>query len=468
MFVAAVSLEASAQNDLTFYHFGKATPQGNHLNPSYFPDSKVYVSLPGLSGINMSVNNSFSYRDILIEADGGDSLKLDVDNLLSKLKKGNALNVSANISLFQFGIRLRDYGAITIFANERVSAGMIYPRSLLEYAWRGNGDFIGQTFTESDAKVNATHFREYGIGYAHQLNVLGVRKLRVGGRIKILQGILNVKSSDNLSVDLTTEPDKYNLNIALHDPAFFTAGIEAIDSGEEENDTYFLSNANKGLGFDLGAELELNEKINLSLAINDIGGITWKEEVKNYTVSNNSIDFSGLDLRNLDDVTDALEDTLSNKFDDQENTNSYRTKLSTRTFVGGTYQVFPKGKISATIANYFQLGKPNTSFGVGYTHEFGKILTLSGTIAKKPHQNPALGTGFSARFGFFQMYAVVDDLFGFTDARKIQSVDFRFGINFLFSRMGKVKEKTKKEKNVPDAVPAEYQDGNPEKNTEGQ
>ena len=44
------------------------------------------------------------------------------------------------------------------------------------------------------------------------------------------------------------------------------------------------------------------------------------------------------------------------------------------------------------------------------------------------------------------MYAVVDDLFGFTDARKIQSVDFRFGINFLFSRMGKVKEKIQQNK----------------------
>jgi hypothetical protein len=466
-FLATVSVEALAQNDLTFYHFGKATPQANHLNPSYFPDSKVYVSLPVISGINASINNSFSYNDILIEADGGDSLKLDVDNFLSKLKRGSSLNFNANISLFQFGVRLRDYGAITVFANERVNGGMIYPRDLLEYAWRGNGEYIGETFTESNVKVNATHFREYGIGYAHQFEVLGVRKLRVGARIKMIQGLLNTKSGDNLSIDLTTEPDRYNLNIALNDPAFYTAGIDAIDNDEGDNDTYFISNANKGVGFDLGAELELNEKINISLAINDIGSINWKEEVRNYTVTNSTVDFSGLDLRNLDDITDALEDTLSNKFNDQENTNSYSTSLSTRTFIGGTYQVLPKGKISATIVNYFQLGKPNTSFGVGYTHEFGKILTLSGTIAKKPHQNPAFGSGFAARFGFFQMYAVVDNLFGFTDARKIQTVDFKFGINFLFSRKDKVKESSKKEKKELEAIPEEYQDDETNNNTPG-
>ena len=219
LILSTVLSNAFAQNDLPFYHMGNATPQGNHLNPAFFPESKVYVSLPALSGINMSVNNGFSYSDALFDVPGEDSVRLDVDNLLAKMRGGSSLNFNANISWLQVGVRLKDYGAITFFANERVNAGFVYPVSLLEYAWRGNGDFIGQTYTESDIKADATHYREFGLGYTHQLEVLGTRKLRVGARIKLIQGFLNIQSADDLSVNLTTEPDHYNLNIAINEPA---------------------------------------------------------------------------------------------------------------------------------------------------------------------------------------------------------------------------------------------------------
>ncbi|MEQ6121946.1 DUF5723 family protein [Reichenbachiella sp. MALMAid0571] len=455
-----LAFTTKAQNDLTFYHMGKATPQANHLNPSFFPDSKVYVSLPAISGINLSLNNSFSYNDVIVDVPGEDSVKLDIDNLLSKLKKGNNLNFSTTISLLQVGVRLKDYGAITFFANERAFAGMSYPVNLLEYAWRGSGDYVGKKLIEDEAKVNATYFREIGVGYAHQLEVLGSRKLRVGARIKLLQGISNIKTADDFSVSIDTQEDNYHLNIAVDAPVIHTAGLE-VD--EDDIDTYIMGNSNKGLGFDLGGELELNDKINLSFAINDIGGITWKEEVVNYTANNTEIDFGGLDLKLLDDndVTDALEDSLKNKFDQVETSDSYSSKLSTRTFIGGTYQVFPRGMVSATISNNFILGKPNTAFGIGYTHQFGKILTLSTTIAKKPHQSPVIGGGFAARFGFFQLYTMVDDFIGYADATSWQSSDVRFGINFLFGRKDKVKKAKSNKQESQDTTPEiETESGN--------
>lgn len=441
-----------AQNGLSFYHLGKSTPQGNHMNPSFFPDAKFYVSLPALSGIQVSLNNGFGYEDVFTEIPNTDSVLLDVDNLLAKLDNGDFLEFNSNISLFQFGMRLGQSSFFTIFANERVSAGIVYPLELLKYAWRGNQEFLGQTFTESDLRVSVNYFREYGIGYSQEIDVLGGRKLRVGARVKMLQGIVNANTSDNLSIDVRTDADRFNLNIAVNDPVFRTAGIESIDGNDAGS--YITSNANKGVGFDFGAELELNEKINLALAVNDLGGISWTEGIKNYTVNNTEIDYEGLDLKNTDDLSQALKDTLSAKFDDDTNTESFKTNLDTRTFIGGTYQILPKGRISASISNKFILGKTNTTIGVGYTHRFGKAFTASTTIVKKPNQKPSIGGGFALRLGFFQLYSTIDNAFVFNDVTKVNKIDLRFGINFLF---GRNKAKTKR-KSGKFAIPEEYLD----------
>ena len=397
----------------------------------------------------MSVNNDFTYSDVLKKIPGTkDSLRLDIDNFLSKIGNGSSINFNTNISIAQIGFRIRDFGAVTIFANERAYGGLVYPKSLIEYLWNGNGEYVGQTFTSEDIKTGFNYFREYGVGYSHQLTVLGTRKLTLGARIKVLQGFVNIKTADNFSVDILTDSDTYNLNIAVNDPAFYTAGIDILE--DDDSDGYFGSNANKGMGFDLGAELELNEKINLSVAINDIGSITWKEGVRNYTVNNTTIDFGGIDLKDDDDLSSTLEDTLRNKFDDEKNAFEYSSKLNTRTFIGGTYKLSKHGTASATISNTFAVGKTNTSFGLGYTHQFGKIFTLSGTISKKPQHRPAIGAGFATRFGFFQLYGSMDNILGIADATQLQTVDFRIGMNFLFGRTANVKaKKAKKEKTKP-------------------
>lgn len=431
-----------AQSDLAFYHMKNVTPQGNHMNPTYFPDAKFYVSLPGISGISINLDNAFGYADVFSEIPNSDSVLFDTDKLLSKISEGDYLNFNGTISLFQFGIKLGAKQSINVFANERVIGSVSYPRALLEYAWEGNGEFVGETFTEKNLKVSATHFREMGIGYTRKINI-GSSTLSIGARVKVLQGILQAKTSDNLSVDVLTNADRLNINISINEPAFFTAGVEVIDKGEDVG-SYFISNANRGMGFDLGAEFELNDKLSFAMAINDIGKITWKEGVKNYTLANSNIDYEGLNLKDLDDLTKQFKDTLSAKFDDNTNVNSFSTKLSTRTFIGATYQVLSKSTVSASISNLFILGQANTTFGLGFTQSVGKVLTASATISKQTGQSPALGGGFAARFGIVQLYTTFDNLLGYADVRTISNTDFRIGINFLFGRSGSKRKENDK------------------------
>jgi hypothetical protein len=274
----------------------------------------------------------------------------------------------------------------------------------------------------------------------------------------MLQGLVNVHSSDNLSFNVNTDSLNFDLNVSVNDPVFYTAGIDDNSLGGDNAGSYLGSNGNKGFGLDLGAEFDLNEKINIALAINDLGSINWSDEVKNYTVNNTQISYEGLDLKDTNDLGGALADTLSAKFNDEENALSFKRSLDTRIFLGGTYQILPKGNISASITNKFILGKPNTSFGVGYTHKFGKILTASGTMTKKPKQKPTFGGGFAFKLSFFQLYAVVDNAFGYSDVTSLKNMDFRIGLNFIFGSH-KPKErvvKDKEEKELISPFPPEY------------
>lgn len=447
-----------AQNDLSFYHLGKSIPQGNHMNPTFFPDAKFYVSLPVISGIQMSLNNSFGYKDLFTKIPNTDSVLINVDNLLSKLDNGDRIDFNSNISLFQFGLRLNQTSFITVFANERISAGMAYPVEFLRYALKGNLGYGGNSFTERDLKISANYFREIGVGYSRDLSILGGRRLSVGVRIKMLQGLVNVHSSDNLSFDINTDSQSFDMIVDINEPAFYTAGIDDNSLGGDNPGSYLGSNGNRGFGLDLGAEFDLNEKVNIALAINDIGSINWSDEVKNYTVNNTRITYEGLDLKNTDDLGGALTDTLSSKFNDEENALSFKRSLDARIFLGGTYQILPKANISASITNKFILGKPNTSFGLGYTHKFGKILTASATMTKKPKQKPSFGGGFALKLGFFQLYTVVDNAFGYRDVTSLKNMDFRIGINFIFGSH-KPKEiilKEKEEKDLLGPFPPEY------------
>lgn len=438
------------QSGLAFYHMGSVTPQSNQMNPVFFPDAKVYVSLPGISGVSFNLNNAFAYSDILTEIPNDDHVLFNVDNLLSKIGKGDFLNMNMDVSLFQFGLRLGDKQTISIFANERVSGGMLYPRDFLEFAWRGNGDFVGETFTERNLKASLNWYREIGIGYTRRFQIMGTKTLTVGARIKTLQGIVNVKTADNLALNILTNSNRLDMNVTIDAPAIFTAGIEKFEDEDQDASSYIMSNSNGGVGFDLGAEMQVNDKLTVALGINDLGKINWKEGIKNYTASDQTINYEGIDLKDLDDVTQELEDTLRAKFNDQRNTNPYSSSLNTRTFIGATYQILPNSRISASISNVFILDKANTTIGVGFTQSVGKVLTASATISKKSQQAPAIGGGFAVRLGFFQLYTAFDNLLGYSDVRNMQNVDFRFGINFLFGRFKpKAIEKTPTEELGP-------------------
>ena len=458
--IFVLSIQVKGQSDLTFYHLNDATPQSSLHNAAFFPDAEFYFSLPGLSGLNVKMNNAFSYNQLMKPVEGTDSVKVDVNGVLEELKEGDNLRLSGDVSLFQFGIRVGDK-AFTLFYNMRYNGGMRYPTQFLNYFVNGNGNFIGERVEEKEISGGGIAFSELGVGYSQDFLILEDKRLTVGARLKYLQGIAHVSASKNASVTMFTDPATYDLSVVFNNASFRTAGFNELEGDDTAGYLIgFGKNKNTGFAVDLGAELEINERLTGYLSVNDLGFINWKQDVESYTFVNNEIVLNGFDDLEDIDFGQALEDSVDVWSVRDTTSESFRTPIGTRVIMGATYSVFNNGSVAGSISyNGSSYGSSEIGFGVGYTHQFGKTLTLSTSVVKEQFRPVKVGGGFMVRFGLLQLYGSFDDIMnGVKSPADLRSMDARIGLNFLIGRSnrGEKVPKQKKPKEELSPFPPEY------------
>lgn len=450
---------ARAQSDLGFYHMGSLTPQSAINNASFFPDAEFYFSLPGLSGINAKVHSEISYNQLMVPVEGTDSVQVDLQGALANLREGDNVRFKGDVSLFQFGIR-SGHRAFTLFANLRYDGGFNYPVNFLNYFVYGNGNFVGQRVDQKQIRGGGIAYHELGLGYSQDITVMTDKVLRVGGRVKLLHGIAHASVSEDASMTMFTDPNTLDINVQFNDAIIRTAGFNELEGDDPTSYIIgFGSNKNTGFAVDLGAEMSINDRLTGSLAINDLGFINWKQDIENYRLQNNEVTLGGFDDVNDIDLTDALEDSLDAWTEHTTDQSAFRTPIGARVLLGANYKLSENGLVSGTVAyNRTSYNSSEIGFGVGYTHRFGKVLTLSSTISKDQFRQVQVGGGFGLRVGALQLYGVFDDVLN--AARKagdLSSVDARIGINFLIGRSDTGKRQLqKKEKEELSPFPPEY------------
>lgn len=446
-----------SQSDLTFYHMGAATPQSSAVNASFFPDAEAYFSLPVISGVHLNANLGSTYNNLMTPVDGTDSVKVDLEKFLGSIKEGDNMSFRGNVSLFQFGLMAGGRN-FSLFSNLRYQGGMRYPVEFLDYFINGNGSFIGREVEENNLSGGAIAYHEIGLGYADEMIILEDKTLKFGGRAKLLTGLAYAGVSDDASVTFLTDPDDYTITASFNDATFRTAGFNELEG--DDVGSYVIGNDNKGFAVDLGAQLQINEKLGVSLALNDIGSIRWKQDVENYTLTNSQVTLGGFE--NIDDIdlAQALEDSVDVWTERTTTNESFSTAIGTRTIVGATYQVLPNGMVSGSFyRNGSAFGKSEVGFGAGYTHQVGRTLTVSTTILKEQSRPLEMGAGFMVRAGLLQLYGVFDDAFNLVkDPADAQSASFRLGLNFMLGRRDTgakvLRERREKEQLSP--FPPEY------------
>ncbi len=425
-----------AQQDFTLYNM-QAVPQRMYDNPTFRPtDTTVFIGLPILSSEYFNLSNSgFKYSD-LMQPDG-DSIKVNIPNMLSKLGKQNFITINYHTDLISFGFPIKK-NYFSFNATEKVDIRFGYTKDFMNFLWNGNGGaLIGQTLSLAPS-FNATHYREYGFGWSRHIN----DKLTLGGKIKYLYGEENITTT-NTSASLYTDANDF----ALTGQANINVNTSGIDNNEfnfnsgKDITNYLFKKHNGGAGVDLGGTYKLNDKITLSASVIDLGFITWHDNTTNYqsNESNASFTYNGVDVNTfissksiqIGNVLQTTLDSIKKTFQINTLHNSYTTMLNAQVYLSGNYNVTAKSTAGILLYGQFYSTGINPALTLSFNQQVGKSFTasISYSIYNRSYTN--IGLGLAHKLGPVQLYFVSDNLLGFFLPQDAKNIMFHFGINIV-------------------------------------
>ncbi len=420
-------LFSHAQQGLTIYNMD-VIGQSIQVNPSLMPENGGYIGIPALSSTNVLFTNSgFTWRDLHYKRND-DSIMIDINNAVSKLPEKNYISFSARSTIMEGGFKLRN-NYFSLNVTEKAFMNFTFPKELMQLLLQGNGAFIGQEIDLRKLSFDATHYREYGIGWTRALS----KKVTMGGRVKYLYGMENFSTSKS-NLSFYTAPDDYSLEL--------TSGY-TVNTSSGGGGNYMFGLKNTGFAFDLGITYFYTERWKFNASIVDFGSISWKNNVKNYVTADGSYSFNGIDLNefmsdsssSIDNVTDSL----SNSFEPTENSDPYKTNIPTHVAFNVSYMLDSKmsatGLLHATI--FRETVQP--TFTVALNRRLTNNFSASINYSMINHHINNIGAGLALSAGAFQFYMLSDNWLGTINPLSHHTMNIHFGFNLIFG-----KQKTKK------------------------
>ncbi len=466
LFIPAVS--TTAQNTLRSAYFLEGYTYRHLMNPA-FASERNYVSMPLLGNFNISMQSNIGVSNILYKLPNGDlttflNESVSSDEFLDGLKKRNRMNLDLNLDILSFGFH-RWGGFNTFGLSLKSSTSMNLPKDLFEFAKLGMQDGTTE-YNLKDLGIYSNTYAEIALGHSHKIT----EQLTIGAKVKFLLGIYNADFHVN-NMRLVLSDDRWTVS---GDGEFSTGGLVDIPTKlktkdvtdeqgnisqetEEELDFDNIDTGDAisgfGMAFDLGATYQLREDLELSLALLDLGWISYKNTTKAAMMmepwefdgfrnvpfdSDNAAPGTSIEDQ-IDDLEDDLEDLFQMKVQGQGRkakalgatlnigalyTFPYYNKLkfgfleSTR--INGQYS-WSEGRFSANVAPV-KCFDASVSYAISsFGSSFGWVVNL----------HPK---GFNIFFGSNHQFFKVTPQF--VPVNRL-NMNLSFGINFPFGSLAK-------------------------------
>lgn len=441
-------LSVQAQQELGL-HFIDDIYQSNQTNPALMNKQKIVVSLPSLYG-NL-YHTGFSFNDVFTET--SDGFSLDLNKAIPDLKDDNYLQTNFNLDLLGVAVRLNDL-QFGLTLGTRTNGFLNYKKEMIDLYWNGNAGYIGETINLAP-DFQFTGYSELGISGAYNWQ----DKVTVGLKLKYLIGISDFSAADrDNKLDIYTSDDAYQTTFTT-DYEVNYSGFAALDSSITELvdggvDLYNRDNlfpGNSGIAIDLGMTANITDKITVAASIVDLGSLNWKANVGSYA-SQGTYTYEGLDLftfvdgdtlntTGLQNELEAIVDTFTQVIDVQPtSTTSYSTKLPTKIYLSGQYDLLDDLTVGALLYNESYHGKNVPGLALSARKSFGSIFTLGGVYSIRNQRFNNFGINAVAKLGPIQLYMASDNVLPIFRPFNSQNVNFRAGINVAI-----LGEKDKKE-----------------------
>jgi len=348
---------ASAQSIARTAYFMDNTTNRHLMNPALTP-TRGYFSLPVVGDLSLGVESNMAFTDFIYPAvtPGGELLSFlspDVDaaDFLSRIDPNNFLRMDIRTSILSLGFYSgTDFWTFDVAG--RVNMSLNLPYDLFAFAKVGKANSTNEYHLDN-LSIGAGAFTEFALGYSRNI----MNNLRVGGKIKYLAGIANVKAylekmdiyMSDAAWTVTTEGQ---MNV-------YGKGL-TFQKDEDQNingvDINSPGMGGAGMAFDIGATYSPICNLDVSAAIIDLGGIKWKKSNILQANSSGTTTYTGLEnIGNQDDdESNSTKDQLENLKDDliemahfkeQAVSGDYTQKLFPTINAGAEYTIL-KDKLS--------------------------------------------------------------------------------------------------------------------------
>ncbi len=426
--------------------FMRLNPYQMNANPATDLPYQSVMSLV-IGNIGLDVQNTTLRYDNLFEFDAqGRPAILNLRQFANSLKKNNYLGLNANLDLFTLYKRF-DKDLWTFNWGVKVQGDVKYNDGLFKLLGYGNSAFVGEDNpVKVNMDLNMMAYQEWAVGY--QMNVTD--QLSVGGRAKLLFGVVDVKT-DAFNAELYTDLDTYALR--LKEQAFVKAAMPNAVYVDETgklmgNGPFSMGELfrNPGFGIDLAAEYRFDEEFSAVAAIHDLGFIHWGKN--NITMTsqlndvgqfydNGSFLFNGLDWEQIQLISsdesyrEQFLDTLQQYFQlEFAPLQKYNTALNTNLLLRGNYDLDDQNRFSAQVQGCFLGSGFRPALTLAYCGSFYNNLNVCATYTMMPHSYDNIGFGISAMIETCNIYLTTNNLFGFFKPLNTSRFNAQVGIVF--------------------------------------
>lgn len=423
------SLQLSAQGFLSFYQLRDIVPQSSNFQPAFIPDNTLTIGLP--TNLGVTLQGDVTLQQLLSKAPGSNDFTLNFNVLNAAANELNRINLQADVNLLHLDLKTK-VGAFSLFANLRSNFDFVYNKDMIEFLANGNGNSIGGTLDFTGSTIRMDAFQEIGIGYARKFLD---DKLTVGLRLKLVTGMYHASIQEDAGLQLTTNADDFNWQIAVQNGTVNTAGLDYFFNSDDyessEMTSYMLSNGNQTLALDFGFRYRPIEKVEIEAAFNDIGKIEWTEQARNYNTGDTEFTFSGIALRGVDDQEQAIQDSLTNKFTSNETQETFSTTMARRMYLAGSFFLTANDRFSITYFLRNALSNSPGNVAVSYNHRFKKFVVGVLGSSRGANNDINFGANLGTNIGPVQMYLALDNALVLNRPEQYSKADVRFGLNLM-------------------------------------
>lgn len=403
----ATAFSALAQTQLTYFMEGSTFR--SRYNPAFAP-LQGYVNIPIAGGISANIDGNISVSDLLVPTDNGFVTILDgsvsKDRAMKGLSEMNSLSTNSTVNIFGIGMFTKNHKSFwSVDINARVEAGLDVPYSFFDFAKNGTAGTI------EDMKLTAEAFMEIGANYSMPI----LKNLYVGARVKALLGMARAQMNID-RMDMRLQGDIWSASTAATADIYMNGMSAIVDpmGTIESLDTKFNGIAGYGVAIDLGATYNLLDNLQFSLAVNDIGFISWsKSSALNMHTDEELVSFDGFDVTVDENGTTSEEvDFAFNEMNFYMVAPHSMTRMLRATVNAGVEYDVWRHKVGLGLLYHARFGGYKSSHYLSASVNFHPVrwFTLTPSYTFNNNKAHAVGLALNLNPGFINLFVATDML----------------------------------------------------------